>query len=162
MLITDVTTPKEITKVVELAEQIWKEHYTPIIGTAQVDYMLDQYQSAEAIKYQIETEGYRYFLLSDGPNPIGYASVQIRGSHLFVSKIYLLDSLRGKGFGRRAIAFMEDLARGMGLDALELTVNKYNPSIAAYEKMGFEKVDDVVVDIGNGFVMDDYVMLLKF
>lgn len=158
MLITDVTKPKQIAAVVDLADNIWREHYIPIIGAEQVDYMLKKYQSAEAVRRQIDFEGYRYFLFSDGPRPIGYASVQVRKNHLFVSKIYLLDSLRGRGLGKKAIFFLVDLAKSMGLEALELTVNKYNPSIAAYEKMGFEKVDDVVVDIGNGFVMDDYVM----
>jgi ribosomal protein S18 acetylase RimI-like enzyme len=40
-----------------------------------------------------------------------------------------------------------------------LTVNRYNDAtIAVYEKKGFRTVRTQVADIGNGFVMDDYIM----
>ncbi len=158
MNIEPVTSAMQIDTVVELADTIWREHYTPIIGIGQVDYMLKTFQSPEAIGQQIASERYRYFLLIDESIPIGYMSVLPRNSLLFVSKIYLLDSVRGKGLGKKAVDYLTGLAKVLGLKGLELTVNKYNPSIKAYEKMGFETIDDVVVDIGNGFVMDDYVM----
>ena len=38
-------------------------------------------------------------------------------------------------------------------------MNKHNAAaIAAYRNCGFVTREEVVVDIGNGFVMDDYVM----
>ncbi len=40
------------------------------------------------------------------------------------------------------------------------TVNKYNDrSINAYKRMGFAVVEEAVVDIGGGFIMDDYKMV---
>ena len=42
--------------------------------------------------------------------------------------------------------------------AIFLNVNKYNNAIHFYMKQGFTKVKDEVIDIGNGYVMDDYVM----
>ena len=55
--------------------------------------------------------------------------------------------------------FLEEKRVGINCKSISLTVNKYNTdSIKAYEKMGFEKIDSVVMDIGNGYVMDDYVM----
>ena len=43
-----------------------------------------------------------------------------------------------------------------------LTVNKGNElAIRAYEGTGFETIDAVVTDIGEGFVMDDYIMELR-
>jgi ribosomal protein S18 acetylase RimI-like enzyme len=41
---------------------------------------------------------------------------------------------------------------------LFLNVNKYNSAIQFYHKIGFEIAKEEVIDIGNGFVMDDYVM----
>ncbi|MBU2590584.1 MAG: GNAT family N-acetyltransferase [Nitrospinae bacterium] len=77
-----------------------------------------------------------------------------------MSQIYIVHEERGNGYARQAINFIEEgLGRKMRLDKIRLTVNKNNiNSIAAYLKMGFIKKDSVVTDIGNGFVMDDYIM----
>jgi RimJ/RimL family protein N-acetyltransferase len=148
-----------IRTVASLAEIIWKEHYTPIIGTAQVDYMLKHFQSAGAITHQINHEGYRYYLIEESGCAVGYLGVQQRQNVLFLSKLYLLCSHRGKGYGREAVTFLESLARSLRCKRLELTVNKHNrDSIAFYEATGFEKGEAVEMDIGGGFVMDDYVM----
>lgn len=51
------------------------------------------------------------------------------------------------------------LCREQGLVALYLTVNRENAgSIAAYLAMGFRKVREQVTDIGEGYVMDDFIM----
>ncbi|NJM22682.1 MAG: GNAT family N-acetyltransferase [Nostocaceae cyanobacterium CSU_2_110] len=86
----------------------------------------------------------------------GYFSVQDRGDRLFLSKLYVLKSFRGKGIGKQAIKFIKNTFSN---PIIHLTVNKNNSdSIAFYKNVGFDIVDDVVTDIGNGFVMDDYVM----
>jgi hypothetical protein len=54
--------------------------------------------------------------------------------------------------------FIEGLARRRGLDSLWLTVNKGNPAVQAYQRLGFRITADLVVDIGGGFVMDDFRM----
>ena len=67
--------------------------------------------------------------------------------------------MRGKGLGRAGIEFVENYAREHGFNSICLTVNKYNmTSVYVYNNLGFQKIDDVVTDIGNGFVMDDYIM----
>ena len=43
-----------------------------------------------------------------------------------------------------------------------LNVNKYNNAQFFYEKLGFTITKDEVIDIGNDYVMDDYVMNLLF
>jgi len=161
-MIIPVTTLDAIAHVADLADRIWREHYTPIIGAAQVDYMLSRFQSADAVAAQIRDERYRYYLLQESGEAIGYMAVQQRGSVLFVSKLYLLCSWRGRGYGREAVAFLASQAREHGCDRLELTVNKHNAdSIAAYERLGFERCEAIVQEIGGGFVMDDYVMRRK-
>ena len=145
--------------VAHLAEVIWTEHYPPIIGQAQVDHMLRTVHSREAIEAEVESKGYEYFLILSGREPVGYISVQKRDNSLFLSKIYLLSRERGSGFGRRAIEFVRELALSQGVNKISLTVNKDNAgSISAYEKMGFAITGDICIDIGEGFVMDDYVM----
>ncbi len=156
--IVPVATDEQIGAVEALAREIWTEHFTPIIGRAQVEYMLEKFQPKAAIAGQIR-EGYAYFLLEESGGRIGYLAVQPRADELFLSKIYVKASERGRGHGRAAVRFAEDFAGERKLARITLTVNKDNSSsIRAYEKLGFEKIAALVQDIGGGFVMDDYQM----
>ncbi len=142
-----------------LAREIWEEHYTPIIGKDQVDYMLDKFQSAQAISKQIKTEGYIYYLAKVGNDYIGYIGVKPKENELFLSKIYVKALYRGKGYGKALMNIIIETAEKKKLASITLTVNKNNlNSIRAYKKMGFKRIDSIVTDIGNGFVMDDYIM----
>jgi ribosomal protein S18 acetylase RimI-like enzyme len=153
-----VSTEDQIAIVESLAREIWTEHYTPMIGAKQVEYMLSRFQSRQAISEQIKA-GVLYFLIMDDSAPIGYIAVQPKGNELFLSKIYVRCSQRGRGYGRKAIQFSETLAKERHLDKIVLTVNKNNiHSIKAYERTGFKNTGSLVQDIGSGFVMDDYKM----
>ncbi len=153
-----VSTERQIEIVVSLAREIWAEHYIPIIGKAQVDYMLERFQSKQAVSQQIK-RGLLYFLIQEDSECIGYIAVHPKGRELFLSKIYIKSSRRGKGYGRKAVQFAETLAKKRKLNKIVLTVNKNNVnSIKAYEKFGFKNVGSIIQDIGNGFVMDDYKM----
>jgi len=158
-MIIEVTDQRQIDIVASLAKEIWTECYTPIIGRDQVEYMLCTFQSKDAISAQIHTEGYRYFLIEEEGAYVGYLGVQSKDRELFLSKIYIEASRRGKGLGRKAVQFLEHLASLRNLKKISLTVNKNNlQSIKAYEKMGFTNLGSVVQDIGNGFIMDDFKM----
>lgn len=158
MNIEKVSTESQIETVARLAFEIWNQHFTPIIGKAQVDYMVEEFQSKKAIAGQIES-GYSYYLLKADGDYIGYTGVCPKEEELFLSKLYIRASQRGKGYGRKVVGFLEELAREKGLGKITLTVNKNNTdAIKAYEKFGFANVGAVVQDIGNGFVMDDHKM----
>ena len=67
-----------------------------------------------------------------------------------------MKSFRGKGIGKQGIKFIQSTFDN---PVIQLTVNKRNSdSIAFYQKIGFKIVDCVEMDIGGGFIMDDYVM----
>ena len=54
---------------------------------------------------------------------------------------------------------IKEIANKKGYSSIRLTVNKYNKNtISAYNKWGFRTIDSVVTDIGEGFVMDDFIM----
>lgn len=157
-MFVEVSTEYQIEIVESLAREIWTEHYIPIIGKEQVDYMLATFQSRRAIGEQIRT-GVAYFLIKEDDAHIGYMAVQPKGRELFLSKVYVKSSRRGLGYGRKAVQFAEKVAKDLGLNKIVLTVNKNNVnSIRAYEKIGFRNAGSVVQDIGSGFVMDDYKM----
>ena len=159
--IRSVGEKQDLRQVAQLADVIWKEHYTPIIGKKQVDYMLENFQSVSAMEQQM-SEGMEYFLVESKDDPVGYLAFRQQGEELFLSKIYLLDSHRGKGLGRLGMRFVESEVGDRGLSFITLTVNKNNSgSIKAYESMGFVNEGPLETDIGGGFVMDDFLMRKK-
>ncbi|WP_304543163.1 GNAT family N-acetyltransferase [Sulfurimonas microaerophilic] len=156
-----VTTTEQIDTVTQLANTIWQEHYTPIIGAEQVDYMLKTFHSEDTISNEIKNKGYEYFLIIKDTTPIGYIGINIEEQKLFLSKFYILFSYRKNGFGRLSIDFLKQLARSFELTKITLTVNKHNlNTITAYQKMNFQITAEVCADIGKGYVMDDYKMEL--
>lgn len=145
-----------------LARDIWEEHYTSILGEAQVQYMLATLQSEAAIEAELRA-GKTYWLAQLDGEDAGYVSYELQEDQLFLSKFYLKSSARGKGLGRDLFEQLKQTAQKHGLNQIGLTVNKYNDTtIAVYKKLGFSKEKEQVADIGSGFVMDDYVLSYSF
>ncbi len=155
----EVSGHEAIASLAGLAAEIWQEAFTYMISGEQIAYMLERFQSVPALGRQLETEGYRYWFVCVGPEKAGYLGVQPRGDTLFLSKIYLLPTHRGQGLGAAMLRFAAEEARHMGLGCLELTVNRSNPALRLYQREGFQIVREAVVDIGGGFVMDDYILV---
>ena len=154
-----VLNDSQIEIVASLARKIWHEYFPSIIGDAQVEYMLEKFQSSDSIATQIERESYFYEIIVLNGEPIGYLGLVPKAGALFISKLYIQKKMRKKGCGSKALEHIEEMAAGRRFVKMSLTVNKNNLfAIAFYEKTGFSKVDSVVVDIGGGFLMDDYVM----
>lgn len=154
-----VTTAAQVADVARMAHEVWNEYYVSLIGQAQVDYMVAKFQSAAAMQAQIDS-GYEYFHIQQSGENVGYAAVRhdTADARVFISKLYLLAAHRKSGAGRQALALIERMARERGATHLWLTVNKGNASVQAYERLGFKIVEALVMDIGGGYVMDDYKM----
>jgi GNAT superfamily N-acetyltransferase len=158
-MFTEVKTLPQIQTVARLAREIWTEHYLPLIGSEQTEYMLEHIQSETAITHQIESEDHLYFLIGNGPRLDGYLAVQPRKDDLLLSKIYLKHASRGRGIGHAAIRFIEELAKDLDKPVITLLVNRHNSgSIASYSRWGFHITNIEKTEIGCGFVTDDYVM----
>jgi GNAT superfamily N-acetyltransferase len=154
-----VTNAAQVAQVARMAREVWDEYYVPLIGRAQVDYMVAKFQTAEAMQAQIDS-GYEYFQIRQSGEAIGYAAIRhdAAEARLFISKLYLLAAHRKSGAGRQCLELIERLARERAATRLWLTVNKGNPSVRAYERLGFSIAEAIVMDIGGGYVMDDYRM----
>jgi len=160
--IVRVVTNTQIKAVSALAEEIWREHYTPIIGSKQVDYMLEKFQSPDAVRSQIDSNELIYYLLYTDQRPAGYFAIQVRPNEVFLSKLYVARLSRRLGLAKNAIDFIRNVAADNCLKRISLTINKNNSdSLAAYERLGFKNEKAIVTDIGNGFYMDDYVLALE-
>lgn len=161
--IRDVEQSNDVNTVVDLAREIWINHYVPIIGREQVDYMLAEFQSPEAIRSQLD-EGVEYYLLEDDDTPAGYLALKPEppDNRLKLSKLYIRESYRERGFGTDLMDHAKQRARELNLDRIWLRVNKHNDrSIEWYEHQGFDKKEEDKKAIGNGFYMDDYIMEQK-
>ena len=150
----------DIREMSKMATEIVREHFDPIIGKEQNDYMLERFQSVGAIRNQLKN-GYRYFFVSDGDREIGFVAFYPKGRNMYLSKFYLYKQERGKGYAHEMLSFIMEETKKAGLDGIELNVNKHNSACRAYDSLGFEIIRSEKNDIGNGFYMDDYVYYKK-
>lgn len=146
----------------ELAASIWRAHYPGIISREQIDYMLARIYLLETMRSEIQSQGIHYDrLLLDGAL-IGFAAYGPTDRPVVwkVHKLYLLPAHHGCGLGSKLLRHCETRARMAGAESLTLNVNKQNfKAIAAYTRNGYATAQSVVLDLGNGYVMDDFVMV---
>ncbi|MEE9336463.1 MAG: GNAT family N-acetyltransferase [Methylococcaceae bacterium] len=155
-----VINAREIATVATLADKMWKAHYVPIIGQSQVKYMLETFQSEEAINKQIN-QNFTYFIVNKDSLPVAYFAITglDDSKKVQISKLYVKRAVQKKGIGFAIIKFIETYCLRLGVAEIWLTVNINNKqAINFYQKVGFKKTHCLMQDIGNGFVMDDYVM----
>lgn len=155
------STDNEIQSLAELAKEIWNSYFPSIISQEQIDYMVEKYQSPSALTKSIKQEGYTYFLGYEDKKLVAYCGVKGEEKRLFLSKLYVHEASRGKGYSSLLLNKAIDFAKKKNLNSVYLTCNKKNiNSLQIYMYKHFSIIDDRITDIGNGFVMDDYVMEL--
>lgn len=149
----------DLAAIAGLADEIWHQHFQTILSPEQIDYMVEKFQSYPALKSQVEEDGYEYYqTLVDG-TLAGYIGIHPETDALFLSKLYLHKDYRGRHIATQAFHFLTDLCKKRGLKKIWLTCNKHNDSsLAIYHHLGFQVTDTQEADIGNGFIMDDYIM----
>lgn len=142
----------------KIAADCWHSAYDGLLGKEQVAYMLEKFQSAPAMREQTQEQRYSYYFICRGDEIIGYCALQDQGEDLFLSKLYLCESERGRGVGQEALAEVIAAAKKAGARRVYLTVNKHNArAVRSYEKFGFLKEREERTPIGNGYYMDDFV-----
>ena len=131
--IREIETGHDIMEVNRLAGIVWRETYRTLLTREQIAYMIEKYQSVRALTEQLAFGGYRYFLLEEAAEAVGYCGVQMQEGKLFLSKMYLMARAQGKGYFRQMLERLEQLCRENGATAIWLTVNRYNDrAIGAY------------------------------
>lgn len=152
---------EHLPELAELADIIWRAHYPGIISPEQIDYMLARMYSLETLRAEMHSQGIRFYrLLVDG-TCAGFASIGPAAAMgvMKLHKLYLRPEFHGIGAGSKLLRHCEAEARRLGAARLVLAVNKQNTkAIAAYQRNGFEITESVITDIGQGFVMDDFIM----
>mgnify|MGYP003527352085 FL=1 len=155
---------KQLPIVKDLAYAIWPSAYREILSAEQLNYMLDNFYSIENLENQMDN-GQVFKLLFEDSNVVGYLSYEFNCKEtglLKIHKIYLLPETQGKGFGKFMIDEVIKIAKENQQKGIFLNVNKYNKAQFFYNKLGFNISKEEVIDIGNNYIMDDYVMNLLF
>jgi len=151
---------EHIPVIIDLTKKIWPIAYGEILSKAQLDYMIDKFYNETAL-YELMQKGHIFYLAQDDMEKyVGFLSYEINcePNKTKIHKIYVLPETQGTGLGRQFFELVKEKAIENNQKVIFLNVNKYNNAIHFYTKLGFRKVKDEVIDIGNGYVMDDYVM----
>lgn len=155
---------EELTNVQSIALRTWPSTFANILSPEQIGYMLNWMYDLKMLETQLES-GHTFILIEESGVELGFAGFELNyaeGPKAKLHKIYLLPEAQGKGAGKALILEVAERARKAGQKSLLLNVNKYNQkAIDFYLKMGFQEIYKEVIDIGNGYVMDDVVMELN-
>ena len=122
--------------------------------------MLDRFYNLEALQKQVESGQVFYLAQSENHEFVGFVSYEINcePKKTKIHKIYVLPKTQGTGMGKQLFEVVKTKALENQQTAIFLNVNKYNNAQNFYQKLGFIITKEEVIDIGNGYVMDDYVM----
>jgi len=154
-------TVSEVGLVRGMACRIWPLAYDGIIPASQIDYMLDRMYSEETLSDEIGVKNIDYRWIVVGGEKVGFlaAGPVVEGGVCPLHKFYLLPEAQDRGIGSATLAAFISLAASAAVAALELRVNRHNTrAIALYRKAGFVISREDCLEIGGGFVMDDYVL----
>lgn len=155
-------TTADIPLVRELTYKVWPQTYAGLLSQEQIDYMLDMMYSPSSLEKQMN-DGAQFIFVYEEKEPVGFASYQeIKPGIYKLHKIYVLPSQQGKGTGRFVIDHIIDEIKQRKAKALQLQVNRNNKAKSFYERLGFTAIEEIKLDIGNGYFMDDYIMEKKF
>ncbi len=163
IIIEPATEDGHLSEIQKLAYAIWREHYPGIISSEQIEYMLREGYSLEALQREFAQGAIRYDRALVEGVLVGFSAY---GPHsdadaLVLHKLYVEAAQRGRGCARKLVEAASEHARANSRNRVILRVNKRNRvAMAAYERMGFANRGSIVSDIGGGFCMDDYLMEL--
>ncbi len=158
MIIREIFSEADVRRLAKVAREVWREANVTFCTPEQVEYMIEKFQSFEAITGQL-MHGYRYFLIEEGDEILGYFGVQPQGERLFLSKFYILKKNRGQGLFSLGLERMKELCHEEQLESIYLTVNRNNRrAYEVYLAKGFKVIAEEDNSIGEGFEMNDYIM----
>jgi ribosomal protein S18 acetylase RimI-like enzyme len=123
--------------------------------------------SEQTLQSQFD-QGHEFYILSEQNSDLGFLALEWITSNtnnkqqlLKINKLYILGQQQNKGFGKALIQKAIQRASKTNVSEIILQVNKANKAKDFYAHLGFQIKEEAIFDIGNGFVMDDYIMSYK-
>jgi len=154
--------PVEMNIVHDLAHRIWPDTFKEILSQEQLEYMLDWMYDINTLQEQAQT-GHLFFTVEEFGAPKGFIGLEPNfpeEGKLRIHKFYVLPDTQGKGFGRTLFNQVVDSAFDLECDTLHLNVNRFNEAWKFYEHLGFKITGEEDLNIGKGYLMEDFVMEL--
>ena len=152
-------TSSDIVSIQKIANDTWPSAYGEIIGLQQIEYMLNLMYSHEALEKQMEFQ--TFLIIKDEEDDLAFVSFEVNyglEAKTKIHKIYICPTAQGKGLGKILIEETEREAIKNRNKTLVLNVNRENKARFFYEKIGFRIAYTENIEIGNGFLMNDFVM----
>lgn len=157
------TKVNDLKNITEIAHKTWPLTYGEILSPAQLEYMLNAFYSESALLANIEN-GHEFILAKENDICLGFASFEHHYKNqntTKIHKIYILPETQGKGIGKLLIDSITQLAQENQSQILLLNVNRFNKALTFYQKLGFEIVEEIDIELEYGYLMEDYVMEKK-
>lgn len=154
-------TPDEVPLIREMARRVWPETFKDILSAEQIHYMLEWMYGDQQLHTEITQQHIHYDLMLLDNETAGYMAYGPGKDHadLKLHKLYIMPEFQHRGLGRLAFDRVMALAASKKKAFIILQVNRNNSqAVSAYRKYGFRVRTEAVTDIGNGFVMDDYLL----
>lgn len=151
----------DIKTIQEIAYKTWPITYGEILSEAQLKYMLDMFYSEDALTAQFDKKEQLFYVITEQDLTLGFIGIEHNyenGNITKIHKIYILPETQGKGIGKTAIEAVQKFALENNSASVILNVNRFNKALSFYERMGFKVIDEVNIEIGNGYLMEDFVM----
>ncbi|RFM27532.1 GNAT family N-acetyltransferase [Deminuibacter soli] len=161
MLHTREAQPADFSSIQQIAHTTWPVTFGHILSPDQIAYMLNMMYSTEALTGQVNNKQHRFIIASENDTDLGYISYELNYKQqpkTKVHKIYILPAAQGKGVGKVLMQQVAAIATNAGNTGLLLNVNRDNNAVQFYEKTGFEIIGKEDIDIGSGYLMEDYIM----
>lgn len=159
-------TTSDIPVIKSMAEVVFRDTYSNILSSPQIDYMMEWMYSLPNLEKQL-SDGHVYYIAMLGDEPCGYVSVQYEGdtpegkAQFHLHKIYIMPAHQGKGLGRilfnQVLDFAKNTASGKPI-TIELNMNRDNPALHFYQHLGLKILRSGDFHIGNGYYMNDYIL----
>src|SRR6185437_8790743 len=139
-----------------LARRIVPDFYAPFFERATAEYLVESGHTAAALAAQAG-KGDRHFLIEGDGRPVGYFSLAVEVERILLSHFYVLREFRG--LGQLAMDFIHREVTTMGGRRIELFVLRENSAaVGLYRKNGFVVAEEVLTRLGNGAVLEDFLM----
>ena len=154
---------EDIPAIVKIAYDTWFVTYQDVISKAQIEYMFGEMYTPESIYKQMDFYKHAFLILYQAEMPIGFASfgkLEEPINTYKLHKLYLLPSEQNKGFGRMLLNEVEKQVADLGADHLHLNVNRKNPALSFYEKLGYEIIETVDIPFAE-FWLNDFILSKK-
>lgn len=161
MITISEATISDIKIIQDIVYTTWPITYGEILAAEQLKYMLDLFYSEDALTDQFDKKEQLFYLITEEETTLGFIGIEHNYQNKAITKIhkiYILPQTQGKGIGKITIEGIEKLALENNSASLLLNVNRFNNALQFYEKVGFKVIDEVNIEIGNGYLMEDYVM----